>query len=999
MIRGMSVVGPLTSDDPASIGPYRLEGVLGAGGMGVVYLGRAVDGSAAAVKVIHARLAAEDSFRSRFAREIQVARAVRGRWVAALLDGDAYASHPWMATEFVPAPTLDDVIADTGPLSERAVQMLALQLAGALARLHALGVVHRDLKPSNVLVAQDGPRLIDFGVAKAVESTALTYTGMVVGTPAFMSPEQAAGTAIGPPSDIFSLASLVVFAATGRHPFGHTDSPLAMLRRISDDPPDLAAMPHTLRVAIEPCFAKDSSVRPSAADLVARLVGLVAAPQGWGLLRDEDPTVIGPYRLLGRLGAGGTGQVFLGQDDPSDRAAAGGTDTSHAGEVGPRAGARLVAVKVIHRQYAQDPRFRERFVREIAIARGVHGPRVAALVDADPDGPSPWLATEYVPGSSLQAAVDTRGPMPLPMAISLAVGLGEALLLLHERGLVHLGLKPSNVLLALDGPKLIGFGIARVFDETAPTTAGGVLGASGFLAPEQAAGADVGPPADIFALAAVLVFAVTGRGPFGTGTALAQPRRVTDDAPDLTGVPPDLVDIAASCLERNPAHRPNVPAVLARLRELAPHSAAVSSRPSGTRPPPATTLHAATSADRPTRRVLSRRNLLIIGAVGVAALGTVGGVLLANTVPTRPERWSSKLPGNGDVLMAMSRDLLVMGPDNSVSAINRFDGSTEWTRPLGNEMSLTSRIDANSQACYISGRDGLQVLSLSNGQEMWRNPAASFAAASETRIFCMIYDDVVGPAGRQKSVAALTPDTGTVQWKLPIDGNEFIRETLHTSRYLHVMTGSRLLTLDNRTGALLWQVAEPKILSWAASDGGLVIHEPGQIRRFDQQTGSIAWLKTPPASTFGDRTSPRLSCNDQNLHLNDSSGQWYWRMSSGEELWSAGQSADSRGSQEWLNADTPVWHARDMIASIEEARNEIVESRRQRLTVRSVENGKKVWESPLPEAKPFRFDRARLIADASTNFYVLSFPAGSGENSSSAGSEESITLRAFAMTD
>src|SRR5437773_1275053 len=216
----------LQPGDPQLIGPYRLRGRLGAGGMGRVYLGLSPGGRSVAVKVIRADLAQDAEFRARFRREVAVARTVSGLFTAPVIDADVEGPVPWLATAYVPGPSLADAVTEHGPLPAASVLALARGLAEALSAIHAAGVVHRDLKPANVLLAGDGPRVIDFGISRAVEASALTHIGLVVGSPGFMSPEQAEGREVGSPSDIFSLGAVLAFAATGRGPFGSGVSPV-----------------------------------------------------------------------------------------------------------------------------------------------------------------------------------------------------------------------------------------------------------------------------------------------------------------------------------------------------------------------------------------------------------------------------------------------------------------------------------------------------------------------------------------------------------------------------------------------------------------------------------------------------------------------------------------------------------------------------------------------------------------------------------------------------
>jgi hypothetical protein len=267
------VVEQLQAGDPLQVGGYRLLGRLGDGGMGRVFLGRSPGGRLVAVKVIRPELAGSPDFRSRFAREVAAARRVSGIFTAAVVDADPDAPEPWLVTGYVEGPSLADAVATRGPMPAAEVVALARGLAEGLAAIHAAGVVHRDLKPSNVLLARDGPRIIDFGISRAAEATVLTGTGIVVGSPGFMSPEQAGGREVGPASDIFSLGAVLAYAASGTDPFG-TGSALALLYRVIHADPALEEVPPPLRSVLHWCMAKDPARRPSPADLLARLTPL-----------------------------------------------------------------------------------------------------------------------------------------------------------------------------------------------------------------------------------------------------------------------------------------------------------------------------------------------------------------------------------------------------------------------------------------------------------------------------------------------------------------------------------------------------------------------------------------------------------------------------------------------------------------------------------------------------------------------------------------------------
>ncbi|MFL9657230.1 serine/threonine-protein kinase [Streptomyces sp. PB17] len=269
----------LKAGDPDRIGAYRLVGRLGAGGMGQVFLGRSAGGRPVAVKVIRPEYGADAAFRRSFAREVEAARRVGGFFTAQVVDADPDAERPWLVSAFVPGPSLYTVVGEHGALPAGALRVLAAGLAEGLDAIHRCGLVHRDLKPGNVVVAADGPRVIDFGIARALEASSHTVSGVVAGTPAYMSPEQARGDrGIGPASDVFALGSVLAFAATGRAPFGD-GHPAAMLYRIVQEEPDLAPVDHELRGLVAACLAKDPDARPTAAGLLDSLSGdTVTAP-------------------------------------------------------------------------------------------------------------------------------------------------------------------------------------------------------------------------------------------------------------------------------------------------------------------------------------------------------------------------------------------------------------------------------------------------------------------------------------------------------------------------------------------------------------------------------------------------------------------------------------------------------------------------------------------------------------------------------------------------
>jgi serine/threonine protein kinase len=285
----LAVMEELHPSDPLQLGPYRLVGRLGSGGMGRVFLGRSRAGRLVAVKVIHAQLAQDPDFRVRFAHEFAAASKVSGLYTAPVVDADMNAPQPWLATAYVRGPSLEEAVSREGPLPGGALLDLAAGLAEGLGAIHAAGVVHRDLKPSNVLLAEDGPRVIDFGISRAAEASRVTGTGLVVGSPGFMSPEQAEGADVGAASDMFSLGAVLVYAACGEGPFG-SGSTAAIIYRIVHTQPHLDHLPAQIRPLVERCLTKDPAGRPSTMQVLTDLEAV--QPAGAGLAEWLTPRLL-----------------------------------------------------------------------------------------------------------------------------------------------------------------------------------------------------------------------------------------------------------------------------------------------------------------------------------------------------------------------------------------------------------------------------------------------------------------------------------------------------------------------------------------------------------------------------------------------------------------------------------------------------------------------------------------------------------------------------------
>lgn len=293
----------LRREDPRVVGAFRLHRRLGAGGMGVVYLGADKRGQRVALKVIRPELAEDQEFRSRFAREVSAARRIRGGCTARLVAADLEAERPWFATQYVPGPSLHDKVAEQGVLSAAEAASMGAALAEGLVAVHEAGVVHRDLKPSNILLSPKGPRIIDFGIAWATGASTLTHVGTAVGSPGFLAPEQVRGLPVTPATDVFAFGATLVYAATADSPFGQGSSEV-MLYRVVHEEPDLGAVPDALAPLVHACLAKDPEERPSTVQLSERLTEIatreargIGAPRREGVPKAAGPR---PERPVGR---------------------------------------------------------------------------------------------------------------------------------------------------------------------------------------------------------------------------------------------------------------------------------------------------------------------------------------------------------------------------------------------------------------------------------------------------------------------------------------------------------------------------------------------------------------------------------------------------------------------------------------------------------------------------------------------------------------------------
>ncbi|MFW6722128.1 serine/threonine-protein kinase [Streptomyces sp. MAR4 CNY-716] len=380
------MVEQLAQHDPRRIGPFEVLGRLGAGGMGLVYLARSASGRRVAIKTVRSELAEDQLFRVRFTREVEAARAVSGFYTAPVVDADPRAAVPWLATAYMPAPSLEEMVNDCGPLPPQAVRWVAAGVAEALQSIHGAGLVHRDLKPSNVLVLEDGPRVIDFGIASGVSNTRLTMTNVAVGTPAYMSPEQARDSrSVTGASDVFSLGSTLVFAATGHAPF-HGANPVETVFMLLREGPDLEGLPGELRPLIEACMQMTADHRPTPEALQSDL-----APHLFGAAGDDSGTASAwlPRTAIRMIEARRGAAATLGG------AGHGGSAGRHGGSRGSSAARRSMPPRPTHPP-GQPP--------AVAPSAGPGGGPGAGAVPQSPPHSAPHSLPQSAPPSVPQAA-------------------------------------------------------------------------------------------------------------------------------------------------------------------------------------------------------------------------------------------------------------------------------------------------------------------------------------------------------------------------------------------------------------------------------------------------------------------------------------------------------------------------------------------------------------------------------------------------------------------
>ncbi len=433
---------PLQQTDPARVGRYRLVARLGAGGMGVVYLAETRDGQPVAVKVLRPELADNPEFRTRFGREVTALTRIQGMCTVRVIEADTEAPKPFLVTEYADGPSLSEYVDARGPLDPRMLYGLATGLAEALTAIHAAGIVHRDLKPSNVLLTAAGPKVIDFGIAQALDTTSLTRTGITVGSAGFMAPEQIMGRA-GTAADIFTWAVTVAFAAGGRTPFG-TGASDAIMYRIVHEAPDLTAVPPGLRPLVEAALAKDPQARPTAPQLLAELTNSRRTGPGYD---NPTETVLAQTWHPSATGPMGPAPVPAGPADPPGHRARRpflpppqGPDPGRADPGLPAGGRRHRARPRPGRANPPSP-----------AASGEHQPRRPAS-PAQPSSSAATTPTSPAASTTIPASTPASTPPTTPVSTPASTG-PAALPMLTVGG--YTGMKPTEIAYSGDATNVV----------------------------------------------------------------------------------------------------------------------------------------------------------------------------------------------------------------------------------------------------------------------------------------------------------------------------------------------------------------------------------------------------------------------------------------------------------------------------------------------------------------------------------------------------------------
>ncbi|MER5545805.1 serine/threonine-protein kinase [Streptomyces sp. NPDC002589] len=671
--------------------------------------------------------------------------------------------------------------------------------------------------------------------------------------------------------------------------------------------------------------------------------------------------MLGAYRMIGRLGAGGMGRVYLARSG----------------------GGRTVAVKVVRADLAEDGEFRRRFRHEVEVARAVSGPYTAPVVDADTEGPLPWLATAYVLGPSLEDVVAQHGPLPETSVWALAGGLAEALRGIHGAGLVHRDLKPSNILLTADGPRVIDFGIARAIDGERLTSTGVVVGSPGFMSPEQAMGKVVGPEGDVFSLGVVLAYSASGQMPFGMGAAASLLYQVVHEQPDVSGVPEALRALVTACLVKDPARRPTPEQIADGVAHLgfsvvagawlptqvastiAQHAARIldlDTPPEGSTPVPAAgPSYTPTQVVPPSGGLVgaesaggtpSRRRFLAVAAT-VGAVGLIGGgaayALMPDGKPApkpKPNPTGSGTPtprrtqwpgGVAPAMWAYSGG----DPKNSLVAVSGSTVIVPQVPPVGLAVGTGRRTWSGSgtfgwptgmipmlvtASAFVALDQKSHVIQVdpATGKPTWQWPKpsnlagiATFIAADDKAIYVFgsgsPTTDGPDPGPGKRRTVLLSIDIGAKRerWRVPLDGKKPVTVSLGTvsGGYL-VYTDDATNTLsvrDTANGRLAWSAAIEEGATLPTVDNGTVFASSWHVVAYTLATGRKKWSALSHSSD-GTFSAPRVK--DGVLYVSDGRGVRALDASDGRQIWSRNVDGGTNGI-DLVVTDTGVYVTSD----------------------------------------------------------------------------------------
>ncbi|MEV6179888.1 serine/threonine-protein kinase, partial [Streptomyces sp. NPDC052015] len=569
-------------------------------------------------------------------------------------------------------------------------------------------------------------------------------------------------------------------------------------------------------------------------------------------LEPEDPQQVGRYKIVARLGSGGMGRVYLGRSP----------------------GGRPVAVKVVRPELAKESEFRRRFKREVTAAQRVNGAFTAGVVDADPDGSPAWLATSYVPGLSLGEAITAHGPWLPHSVLPLAASLVEALEVIHAAGVIHRDLKPSNVLLSADGPRIIDFGISVVMEASALTRTGTLIGTPGFMSPEQLTGQPVSTASDVFSLGAVLTYTATGVGPFGTGTPDALHYRIVHEQPNLDSLAPELRDVVAACLAKEPNQRPTVatllheltsscnkdgsgqitsptllltepswmPDQIAQLVQEHDHPSPVPetrpSAPGGRRTPGLERWSFKYGKPRWSgyKPVIEPRSAV---ADGVVYVGSSDRKLYAVDAETGQRLWSFTTGNSVFSSPAVADGVVYVGSsDRKLYAVDAETGQHRWSFTTGN--SVFSSPAVADGVVYVGSWDGkLYAVDAETGQRRW-----SFTTGSAVESSPAVADGVVYVGSSDRKLYAVDAESGRHRWSFAT-GNDVSSSPAVADGVVYVGSwDGKLYAVDAETGQHRWSFTTGNgvFSSPAVADGVVYVGSwDGKLYAVDAETGQHRW--------------------------------------------------------------------------------------------------------------------------------------------------------------